>query len=277
MTLVALAELRRGLVPADAPLVYADDEGLLRGRAVFETLRVYGGRPFKLVEHLDRLTASAARLHLAPPPHDAFAARADEAVRAGGEPDAVLRFLWTAGREGAGSPVGLVLVSTLPPDLEERRARGLELVVTTWAAGALAGAKSTSYAENMTAQDDAGRAGADDALFVAPDGTVLEAPTANVWFREGETLHTPALSLPLLAGVTRAALCELAPALGYAVEEGRYSLERLTRADEVFLSSSVREVMPVTAVGGTTLAPGPAAQALQTALRDAAAGYPGAA
>jgi branched-subunit amino acid aminotransferase/4-amino-4-deoxychorismate lyase len=167
-----------------------------------------------------------------------------------------------------------VLVSTLPPDLEERRARGLRLVVTTWAAGALAGAKSTSYAENVTAQDDAGRAGADDALFVASDGTVLEAPTANVWFREGETLHTPALSLPLLAGVTRATLCELAPALGYGIEEGRYSLERLTRADEVFLSSSVREVMPVTAVGGTTLAPGPAAQALQTALRDAA-GYPG--
>ena len=277
MTLVALAELGRGLVPVDAPLVHADDEGLLRGRAVFETMRVYGGRPFKLGEHLDRLTASAARLHLEPPPHDAFAAAAGEAVSAGGEPDAVLRFLWSAGREGARSPVGLVLVSTLPPDLEARRARGLRLVVTEWSAGALAGAKSTSYAENVIAQEDAARAGADDAVFVAPDGTVLEAPTANVWFREGRTLHTPALSLPLLAGVTRATLCELAPSLGYAVEEGRYALERLLRADEVFLSSSVREVMPVTAVGETTLAAGPAAAALQSALRDAAAGYPGAA
>lgn len=275
MTLVALAELGRGLVATEAPLVFADDEGLLRGRAVFETLRVYGGRPFKLGEHLDRLAASAARLHLESPPHDAFTATAAEAVAAGGQPDAVLRFLWTAGREGAHAPVGLVLVSTLPPDLEERRARGLRLAVTEWSAGALAGAKSTSYAENVTAQDDAARAGADDALFVAPDGTVLEAPTANVWFREGETLYTPALSLPLLAGVTRATLCELAPALGYAVVEGRYALERVLRADEVFLSSSVREVMPVTALGSTTLAPGPAAAALQAALRHAAAGYPG--
>lgn len=275
MTLVALVQLGRGLVPVGEPVVFADDEGLLRGRAVFETVRVYAGRPFKLAEHLARLSASAARLHLVPPQHDAFAAAAAEAIAAGAHPDAALRLLWTAGREGDRSPVGLVLVSTLPPDLEERRARGLRLAVTEWAAGALAGAKSTSYAENVTAQDEATRAGADDALFVAADGTVLEAPTANVWFREGETLHTPALSLPLLAGVTRATLLELAPSLGYAVEEGRYTLERLLRADEVFLSSSVREVMPVTAVGERTLAPGPASAALQAALRNAAAGYAG--
>lgn len=274
MTLVALAELSRGLVPTDEPIVFADDEGLLRGRAVFETLRVYGGTPFRLSAHLDRLAASAERLHLAPPPHDELAATAARAIDAGGEPDAVLRFLWSAGREGARAPVGLVLVSRLPPDLEERRRRGLRLAVTRWSTGALAGAKSTSYAENMTAQDDALRAGADDALFVAPDGAVLEAPTANVWFREGRTLHTPALSLPLLAGVTRAALCELAPPLGYAVEEGRYELERLLAADEVFLSSSVREVMPVIAVDGTELAVGTAARELQAALRQTAAGYP---
>ena len=262
MTLVALAELGRGLVPPDTPLVFADDEGLLRGRAVFETLRVYGGRPFKLAEHLDRLTASAARLHLEPPPHDAFAAAAVEAIGAGGQADAVLRFLWTAGREGGRSPVGLVLVSTLPPDLEERRARGLRLVITNWSAGALAGAKSTSYAENVTAQDDATCAGADDALFVAPDGIVLEAPTANVWFREGDVLHTPSLELPILAGVTRAVLRR-----GRDVEEGRYPLERLLAADEVFLTSSVREVMPVVRVGGRTFGRGPAAAELQDSLR----------
>jgi branched-subunit amino acid aminotransferase/4-amino-4-deoxychorismate lyase len=273
VTLLALAELSRGLVPTDEPVVFADDEGLLRGRAVFETLRVYGGRPFRLRAHLDRLTASAERLRLAPPPGAELAAAAGQAIAAGGAPDAVLRLLWTAGREGARRPVGLVLVSTLPADLEERRRRGLRLKVTTWATGALAGAKSTSYAENMTAQDDALRAGADDALFVAPDGAVLEAPTANVWFREGRTLHTPALSLPLLAGVTRAALCDLAPALGYTVQEGRYDLARLLAADEVFLSSSVREVMPVVSVDRTPIELGGAARELQAALRQAAAGY----
>jgi 4-amino-4-deoxychorismate lyase len=273
VTLVALAEVGRGIVPVDEPVLHIDDVAVLRGRGVFETLRVYDGMPFRLGEHLDRLAMSAERVHL-PPPHGAFADAVRSAVDAGGEPDVMLRLLWTGGREGGGKPKGFVLVSTLPPGLDELRARGLRLAVTTWAAGALAGAKSTSYAENMTVQDDAVRAGADDALLVAPDGTVLEAPTANVWFREGTTLHTPALSLPILAGVTRAALCELAPPLGYAVEEGRYDLGRVQAGDEVFLSSSVREVMPVTAVGDADLRSGSAADALQGALRNAAAGLP---
>src|SRR5439155_17474548 len=178
------------------------------------------------------------------PPRDTFEQAAFDAIGAGGELDASLRFLWTAGREGGGNPAGLVLVSTLPPDLEDLRARGLRIAAVEWAAGSLAGAKSTSYAANMAAQSDAAARGADDALLVAYDGTVLEAPTSNVWFREGERLLTPSLALPLLAGVTRATVCELAPRAGYEVEEGRFPLERLLDADEVFLTSSVREVMP---------------------------------
>jgi 4-amino-4-deoxychorismate lyase len=274
VTLVALAELGRGVLPPDTPVLHADDEGVLRGRAVFETLRVYGGAPFELDAHLGRLAASAERLRLSVPPAGDFAAAAAEAIAAGGEADAVLRLLWTAGREGGGASAGLVLVSTLPPGLEELRARGLHLAVVRWAPGALAGAKSTSYAANMAAQDDAARRGADDALLVAADDTVLEGPTSNVWFREGRRLLTPSLELPLLAGVTRATLCRLAPSLGYEVEEGAFALERLLAAEEVFLSSSIREVMPVTAVDDTPLAAGPAAGDLQAALR-VAAGYPG--
>ncbi len=117
----------------------------------------------------------------------------------------MLRLLWTAGREGVHRPVGLALVSSLPPDLDELHARGLRLATVPWAPGALAGAKSTSYAANLAARDDAARRDADDALLVAADGTVLEAPTANVWWREDDRLLTPTLELPILAGVTRAA------------------------------------------------------------------------
>jgi len=192
MTLVALAQLGRGVVPVDTPVLHADDEGVLRGRSVFETLRVYGGMPFMLSAHLDRLLASAGRLRLAPPPRDAFEQAVFDAIAAGGELDASLRLLWTAGREGGGEPTGLVLVSSLPPGLDELRARGLRLAVVHWAPGALAGAKSTSYAENIAAQGDAAERGGDDALLVAPDGTVLEAPTSNVWFREGHLSARPA-------------------------------------------------------------------------------------
>jgi branched-chain amino acid aminotransferase len=150
----------------------------------------------------------------------------------------------------------------LPPGLEELRARGLRLQVCEWATGALAGAKSVSYAENMAAQAAAEEHGFDDALLVAPDRTVLEAPTANVWFREGDVLHTPTLELPILAGVTRAVLVR-----GRHVEEGRYPLDRLLAADEVLLTSSVREVMPVVRIGGRDFDRGPAAAELQHALR----------
>ena len=273
MTLVALAQLGRGVVPVDEPVLYVDDEGVLRGRAVFETLRVYGGVPFKLDHHLDRLAASAERLRLSQPPHDEFKALATDVIATAAHPDATLRFLWTAGREHGGAPAGFALVSTLPPDLDALRERGLRLAVVRWSPTALAGAKSTSYAANMAAQDEALRFGADDALLVTPDDVVLEAPTSNVWFREGNRLLTPSLDLPILAGVTRAALWELAPGLGYEPEEGVFGLDRLLASDEIFVSSSVRELMPVIAVGGAEIARGPATAALQAALR-AAAGYP---
>jgi 4-amino-4-deoxychorismate lyase len=258
--LLALAQLGRGVVPPDEPVLRADDEGVLRGRAVFETLRVYDGRPFELHPHFDRLTESARKLRLPPPPLAELQSLAHDALAAGGEPDCVLRFLWTP-------TTGLALVSPLPAGLEELRARGLRLQVCEWTTGALAGAKSTSYAENVAAQAAAEAAGLDDALFVAPDGTVLDAPTANVWFREGDLLLTPSLDLRILAGVTRAVVCRLAP----RVEEGRYDLERLLRADEVFLTSSVREVMPVAEVAGRSFEPGPAAAELQQGLRRYAA------
>jgi branched-subunit amino acid aminotransferase/4-amino-4-deoxychorismate lyase len=258
--LLALAQLGRGVVPPDEPVLRADDEGFLRGRAVFETLRVYDGRPFELHPHFDRLKESARRVRLPEPPLAELQSLAHDALAAANEPDCVLRFLWTP-------DTGLALVSPLPPGLEELRARGLRLQVCEWATGVLAGAKSTSYAANMAAQSAATEAGFDDALLVAPDGTVLEAPTANVWFREGDRLLTPSLDLPILAGVTRAVACRLLA----NVEEGSFELERLLSADEVFLTSSIREVMPVVAIGDRTFERGPTADELQKSLRRYAA------
>ena len=260
MNVLAVAVAGRGLVDPHAPVFAADDEALLRGRAVFETTRVYDGRPFRLDAHIDRLARSAARVRLTAPDRDECFRLADGIVKAAGVPDLSLRFYWT----------GTTLVSTgaaLPPELEELRVRGMRLAVVRWSTGVLAAAKSTSYAENMAAQDDAIERGDDDALLVAHDGIVLEAPTANVWWREGDALLTPSLDLPILAGVTRAVILELAPAAGYAVEEGVFPLDRLLASDEVFLCSSIREVMPVANVDAKRFRLGPAAQALQGALR----------
>jgi 4-amino-4-deoxychorismate lyase len=269
VTLLAVAVAGRGAVPKDEPVLQADDEAILRGRAAFETLRVYGGRPFRLADHLERMRASAARLGVEWPA--GFEALAGEALAAADEADAVLRLYLTPGRESSGRPVSLALVSALPDDLEERRARGISLIsllgVRAQAPWLLGGVKSTSYAVNMAAESEARSRGADDAVFVRDDGIVLEGPVTNVWWRRGSTLHTPSLDLGILAGVTRAVLMEAAPAAGYGVAEGAYPLAEMLAAEEAFTTSSVREVMPVVEVDGVRLERGPAADALQQALR----------
>jgi 4-amino-4-deoxychorismate lyase len=274
MTVLALAVAGRGLVDPNEPAVHADDEALMRGRAAFETLRVYAGRPFKLDAHLDRLASSAARIGIVAA--DAREARelAALALEHADAPEAMLRFFRTPGREGAGKPGLLVLVSSLPTHLDDLRTSGTRLVAllgvradVPWLLG---GVKSTSYAVNMAAEAEARARGADDAVFVTDDDVVLEGPVTNVWWRRGTTLHTPSLDLGILAGVTRDTVLELAPAAGYDVREGRFSLSDLRSADEAFTSSSVRELMPVVEVDGLPIPRGAAAGALQAALRAAA-------
>ena len=275
MTLLAVAVSGRGAVDPDEPVVYADDEGFLRGRGAFETLRVYGGRPFRLEVHIARLQASAGRLGLPPLDASEIAALGVQALGAAGVDDAFLRLYATPGREGSGQPLVLALVGALPADLEDLRARGIGLhavglgldVSGSWP---LSGVKSMSYAVNMMAVDEANEHGADDALFLAQGRIVLECPTSNIWWRRGSSLCTPSLDLGILAGVTRAVLVESLTELGYELREGKFEVEELAGADEAFTSSSVREVMPVATLDGGAIgdgAPGPAAQALQQELR----------
>jgi 4-amino-4-deoxychorismate lyase len=206
-----------------------------------------------------------------------------EVLEHAGTEDAVLRLYWTAGRERDGRPTAIAMVSELPPDLEELRGRGMKLVslpfgleadLRAFAPWLLGGVKSTSYAVNMAAQTEATRRGADDAVFIASGGIVLEGPVTNVWWRREEALYTPALELGILAGVTRATLVAEAASLGYEVREGAFPLEHLAGAEEAFTSSSVREVMPAVALDDLLIgdgAPGPVARELQAALRAAAA------
>jgi 4-amino-4-deoxychorismate lyase len=275
--------------PALDPL----DLALVRGDAVFEALRVYAGRPFRLGAHLDRLARSAEAIDLPLP--GGLEDLATRAVAAAGGGDAVLRLICTRGREGSGEgappspvdregsgeggPAAFAICADIPGSYEEERRRGLRLVLLTTATDPLVraaspwllpGVKTISYAVNLAAQRAARARGADDAVLVGLGGELLEAPTANLWWRTGHTLHTPSLDLGILAGITRTVLRELAPGLGLKVLEGVFTAEDLAAADEAFLSSSTREIMPVVEVDGAPVAdarPGPAATDLQSALR----------
>src|SRR5690242_9149469 len=142
MDVGAVAVAGRGLVDPGEPVFAADDEALLRGRSVFETARVYGGRPFRLEEHLARFVRSSERVRLPRPDLDECRRLTELVVGASdGEGDLALRLYWT----------GRTLVATagsVDPGLETQRARGIRLAVVRWSTGALASAKSMSYAEN---------------------------------------------------------------------------------------------------------------------------------
>jgi branched-subunit amino acid aminotransferase/4-amino-4-deoxychorismate lyase len=264
-----------GVVDPARAVVAAADEGFARGRAAFETLRVYGGRPFRLEEHLARLSGSADRLGLPEPDSEELRGLVDAALAAAHASDVGLRLYWTPGAPDAG-PAAIVLVSPIPVWIEEARARGQRLVSLEFpgrsAPWLLPGTKSVSYATHVAAEAEARRRGADDAILVDLDGTVLEGTVTNLWWREGDTLLTPELELGILAGETRAALLELAPAEGFGVETGEFPLGRLLEADEVFTSSSVREVMPVVAVDGHPYDSRRAADVMLRALRSLATG-----
>jgi len=274
VSILAVAVTGRGLVDPTEAVIRADDEGLLRGRAAFETLRVYGGRPFRLEAHLDRLTGSAASIGLPAVERRRFQVLVGLVLPKAEQGDASLRLVWTAGPAG-GVPTAFAMLSTVPEWIEETRERGATAVsllgVRASAPWLLPGVKSTSYAVNMAAEAEARRRGVDEALFVDSDGLVLEGTVTNIWWRKGRTLFTPGLDLGILAGVTRAALIELAPECGYGVEEGAYPLAELLDAEEAFTSSSVRELMPLVEVDGRALARGPASDDLQAALRGVAA------
>jgi branched-subunit amino acid aminotransferase/4-amino-4-deoxychorismate lyase len=255
VTLLSVGVHGRGLVAPHEHVFKAGDEALLRGSAAFETVRVYDGRPFLLDAHLERFAFSIAALAL--PPATGVEELA-HLVAAAAPPDHVLR-LYRTDEE---------LVATaaeLPPGLEELRARGLRLrTFESHPAPLLAGVKSTSYAAALAARREAERDDDDDALFVW-DGVVLETATANIWWYTGGVLHTPATGPGVLPGVTRGFIQELEE-----VAEGTYRLEELLAADEVFTTSSIREVAPVVSVDGRPIGdgrPGPAAARLQAALR----------
>jgi branched-chain amino acid aminotransferase len=238
---------------ADAHISVTDD-GLLRGDGVFEVARIYGGRPFALEEHLERMARSAEALRL---PFDADSLRSDaHAIIAAGAPgDAMLRLVVTRG----GRRIGML--ETLP-----ERPETIALQTITYSpTRVLDGVKSLSYAANMLATRLAKEQGADEALFVSPHGRVLEGPTTSFFYVLDGALCTPPLSDRILDSITRRALFAVTDAA-----ERVTTLDDLAAASEAFLASSLREVHPVHAIDGVALAqaPGPVSSAAAAAVRE---------
>lgn len=244
------------ITPLTDAVVPAADDGLRRGDGVFEVIRLYGGLPFALAAHLDRLGRSARSLRL-DCPRQAVEREAHALLAAAGEVDALLRVVLTrAGRR-------VLAVEPLPSHAE-----AIPVATVTYAPNLLLdGVKSLSYAANMHATRLARDRGAEEALLVRPDGTVLEGPTSALFWVSAEgSPRTPALDLGLLASITRARVLD-----ALDVEEGAFSVEDLLGCREAFLASTTREVQPISAIDERRLdpVPGPFTEAAQRAFGQA--------
>jgi branched-chain amino acid aminotransferase len=230
----SLASIDGEIMPAAEATIPATDDGLLRGDGVFEVIRVYGGKPFKLEEHFARLERSARNLRL---PIDLEAVRADAhrllAEAGPGPAHDTLRIVLTRGGRRVLLTEPLV---QLPP--------WIRLATITYSpTRVLDGVKSLSYAANMLTRRIAQERGFDDALLVTPHGRVLEAPTSSIFWVKDDRILTPPLADHILASITRALVIELSGA-----SEEACTLEDLEAADAAFLASTVREVHPIAAI-----------------------------
>lgn len=251
----SLASLDGEIMPVGEAMIPATDDGLIRGDGVFEVIRVYDGTPFAFEDHLTRLERSATNLRL---PVDLEAVQADAhrlLAEAGTGPDhQCLRIIVTRG--------GRRLLMTEPMTVLPEQARLLS--VTYSPTRILDGVKSLSYGANMLASRLAQEAGYDEALLVTPHGRVLEAPTSSIFWVQDSELLTPPLDEHILASITRRLIIEVAGA-----RERSCTLDGLYEADEVFLASTVREVMPVIAVDDRTFAaPGPVSERTRAAVAE---------
>lgn len=256
------------VVDGDEARVPVTDHGLLYGDGVFEGIRAFGRRVFRLDDHLARLRVSAAAIGMALPLDEAGLRDVVLAtLRALGRDDAYVRLVVTRGEGALGvdpttcpAPRVFCIAAEAAIFPAEKLAAGLDLVTASWRRPPPdvldPRVKSLNYLNNALAKLEARRCGADEALLLNAAGTVAEASVANVFALRGRTLATPPPADGCLEGITRRTVLELAPALGLVAVERSLSRSDLLGADEVFLTGTGAGIVPVRSLDGQAIGAG---------------------
>jgi D-alanine transaminase len=251
-----IAYVNGEFLPLDRAVVHVEDRGFQFGDAVYEVVRTYSGKPFAVEEHLARLLRSMEAIELE---HDltvdGLKILVSEAVRRARFPEAVVYLQITRGHaprhRGFPSPCKPTVVLTvreLMPLSSELRENGIAVITLPDNRWARCDIKSVALLANVLAYHAAKNDGAHDAIFLEADGAVTEATAGNVFVLTGGRLRTPPKSPKILAGVTREKILETARTVGIDAAEGRVTKTDLLKAEEIFLTSTTAEVVPVVSV-----------------------------
>lgn len=255
------------------------DRGFLYGDSVYEVVRTYGGEPWALREHLERLAKSAAMVEMTLPCSlEELETEVRRALNVVGAGEWYFRIIVTRG----GGPIGLdpaladhprrlLLVLPIPSIPEHVRTAGAAVALVSVSRPAEgqampAGAKTGNYLTNVMALRRAREQGCFEAIMVDAEGQIVEGTTSNVFIVDGGTLVTPPLAAGILDGITRRFVMDLARREGLEVLERRLRPADVTGAAEVFLTGTIKEIIPVTTIDGHPVAdgrPGPITERLR--------------
>ncbi|MBI4566746.1 MAG: aminotransferase class IV [Planctomycetes bacterium] len=238
------------IVRADRAFVPALDRAVQYGYGLFEVTRAYGGVPFRIDRHLARMRRSARRFDLKLPlGDDAIERAARQLLVRSRRPDASLRLVLTGGEEAAASRF-MIRARPLRPLPPSWLTRGARVRIAEWRRDPrvpLHGHKTLNYLEHVRGHEAAWKGGFADTILIGLSGELLEGCASNLFLVQDGALHTPSLG-PILPGVTRAAVIEIARSLGLRTVERRLDLKELDRAEEAFITNALIELVPVTRV-----------------------------
>ena len=261
-------------VPESEAKISVFDHGFLYGDGVFEGIRAYRGVVFKLKEHIDRLYDSARFLRIEiPMSKEELMEKILETVRRNGLSDCYIRVVVTRGvgdlgldPRKCGKPSTIIIARPMAPLLGKKAASLIISSIRRDGVDATSHqAKSLNYLNNILAKLEAINAGADDAVMLDSRGFISEATGENIFIVKNERIMTPPPTSGILLGITRGCIIELARNLGYEVVEKELTPFDLITADEVFLTGTAAEIVPVESVNGEKIGgrvPGPITERL---------------
>jgi len=263
----AIVYLNGSLMPVSQARVSPLDHGFLYGYGLFETMRAYGGRLFRLDKHLARLERSARALNIDLDGIPSLDRALYDTLKANQLSDARIRLTVSPGEEdlapgvpAKGEPTVFIVAKNYAPPSEDLYNRGFTAIVSrvhrsTRSPGS--SLKSLSSLDILLARQEAAMFGVDHAIMLNDDGLVAEGSSSNVFHVKNGTLFTPAEHCGILPGVTREVVMrELAPSLGISTQEVDMALVDLLEADEAFLTNSMIEVMPLTILADRSVGSG---------------------
>jgi branched-chain amino acid aminotransferase len=246
------------LMPAADARVSVFDSGFLQGVGLFETMRTYERDIFRFDQHLERLRQSAEKLGWTVVPDlEQMRVNVDQVVRATPGDALRVRLTVTTGslRDAAGDVPQLTYVATASPAADyppEYYERGVTVALSPYRVSTrdpIARHKTTSYFSRLAALREAHAAGAVESIWFTQENMLAEGSISNVFLVRNGTLHTPSLDAPILPGITRGAIIDVAARLGLPLREEELTIDDLLSADEMFLTNTLMQVMPVVRIG----------------------------